>query len=529
MNGARFWSVVLIVGVVLSIGGLLAWAEQDPQYGGTLVFGAVSEQATLDAANQFDTSGMRVMSNIFDNLVNIGPDGEPEPGLAESWDFADDLMSCVFHLRRGVQFHDGTPFDAEAVAFNFDRQMNPDNPYNQYGAWGWYHWLFEPALKSVEAIDDYTIRIELYIPWSPLIAHLAICGTGTISSPTAIKKWKEEIGDHPMGTGPFKLEEWIKGDHLTLVANEDYWGGRPYLDEVVIRWIPDNSVRSAALTRSEIDFMTDFSAPSYEILSAESDVNVILAPPLNLSFMCMNMDKEPFDDILVRLAVQHAIDKEAMVASLYGKLGESLNGPVPSPEWGYHPGLKAYEYDPELSKALLAAAGYPNGFETEILIYSQGRGYNPVGPELAEVIQSYLAKVGISARINKMEWTAFSVDLQAGKHAISFYGWYGDNLDPDGYIYTFCHSSAANPPEANNVAFFRDEGADELIERAQAVTDVAVRRELYFRIQEIVNASAGYLWLNGIKQPYALSARVQNYTPNPVPWHLSFSKVWVAP
>jgi peptide/nickel transport system substrate-binding protein len=516
----------MLVVVVLLGGALTISAEDVPRYGGTLIFAAATEQSGLDPANVFDTAAMRIARNIAENLTNLGPDGEPVPGLAESWDLSDNGLTWVFHLRKDVTFHDGTPFNAQAVFFNFDRQMNPDNPYYEHGPWGWWDWMYAPIIKSVQVLDEFTIKMELNTPFSPLLAHLAISASGTILSPAAIEKWGAEIGIHPVGTGPFKFKEWVRGDHVTLEAFDDYWGGRPYLDEVIIKFIPDNTVRGAALAQGEVDLITDFSSPTYQALSAVPGVELIAAAPLNMSYLVMNTEKKPFDDVLVRLAVQYAINKNELVSSLYGELGEVFNGPVPSPEWAYHADLQSYDYNPEISKALLAAAGYPNGFDTELWIYSAPRGYNPVGPELAEVIQAYLGEVGINAKVVVRDYTAHSTQLKQYEHEMAFFGWYGDDLDPDEFIYIFCRSTEQTG--TMNLARYKNARVDELLDRARTITDITARRELYLRAQEIIAADAAWVWLNGIKQPYAFRSRVKNFHPNPVPWCLYFGGVWVS-
>ena len=523
---SRTWAVVgllILVAVGWSIG--VAGAGS-PKVGGTLVFGAATEQDSLDPAGTFDTAAMRINGWVAENLTNLGPDGNPVPGLAESWEMSADGMTWTFHLRQGVVFHDGTPFNADAVVFNFDRQMNPQNPYYQYGSWGWWDWMYAPVIKSVYKIDAMTVGMTLNFPFSPLLAHLAISGAGTILSPAAIQQYKADVATHPVGTGAFALKEWVRGDHITLVAFDRYWGGRPYLDQIIVRFIPDNTVRAGALIRGEIDLMTDFSPPQLDTLRT-AGAQIMIAASLNLSYLAINSEKAPFDNILVRIAVQHAIDKDGLVQALYGELGEVAKGPIPSPEWAYDPNLRQYEYDPELARQYLAAAGYPNGFTTELSIYSAARGYNPVGTELAEAIQAYLAEVGITATISISDYTAHNAKVHSGQHELAFYGWYGDDLDPDEFIYTFCHSSNATVPGANNLAFIKSEEIDSLIDQARTVTDIEARRALYVRAQELVNSTAGWVWLNGIKQPYALTARVQGFTPNPVPWCLDLSHVWL--
>lgn len=521
------FAIAILVGMLL-LGGSSLLAADAPRYGGTLIYGAATEPSGLDPAITFSTGGQRMASNILETPLRLrDSDGALEPSLAESWKVSEDGLIWVLYLRQGVKFHDGTPFNAEAFVFNVDRQMNPENPYNQYGPWVYWEWLYRNLVVGVKAVNEYTVEIEINAPFAPFLNYLAFPGAFSMSSPTAIKEWEGEYGTRPVGTGRFKFKEWIRGDHITLVANEDHWEGRPYIDQVVTRFIPDNTVRSAALIGGEIDLMLDFGKTAYTVLSAELGIRIILSPPVNISYLAMNIRQKPFDDVLVRLAVQHAINKEEIVEALYGDLGEVSNVPIPRSMTGHHSGIEAYEYDPELSKKLLAAAGYPNGFDTELAIYDAPRGYNPVGSELAEVVQSYLAAVGINAEITVADYTSHIAMTQRREHKMAFYGWNADHLDPDGFIYTFCHSESAEPG-GYNMPLYTNLEVDALINRAQVVTDMDVRTELYRRAQEIVNAGAAWLWLSSTTPAFAISPRVQNFIPNPLPVILHFDELWLS-
>lgn len=517
---------IRLVFALLLLSLLSGALAQTPVKGGTLHFGTATEPDTLDAAGAFDTAAMRINSSVTENLVRLGADGNPEPGLAESWDVSEDGLLWTFNIRPNVTFHDGTPLDAAAVVFNFERQMDTAHPYNQYGSWGWWDWMFAPAIDRVYAVGDMTVVMELAFPFSPLLAHLGISGAGTILSPTAIAEHGAQIGNHPVGTGPFMLTEWVRGDHITLTAFDDYWGEEPHLDAIIIRFIPDNTVRSAALTRGEIDIMTDFSGQQLEMLR-QGGAQVQIAPALNVSYLAMNSKSAPFDDIRVRLAVQHAIDTETLLQALYGDLGEPALGPIPSAMWAFDPDASRYEYDPGLAKQYLADAGYENGLDVELSIYSAPRGYNPVGTELAQVVQMYLTAVGINATIKVTDYTAHAADVGNGNHQLAFFGWNGDDLDPDGFIQTLVHSANAITPGANNIAFIENPELDALIDQARTVTDVDERRALYLEAQQLVHESAGWIWLNGVRQAYALSPRVQGFEANPIPWRIDFSTTWL--
>jgi peptide/nickel transport system substrate-binding protein len=530
MKSRKIGLAVMLV-VLLGSMGAMSWAaDKTPKYGGKIVYGAASEPETLDAAAAFDTQAMRFSCMIAETLTRTEENGTIGPALAEKWEVSKDGLSIVFTLRKNVKFHDGTPLDADAVIFNYDRQSNKENPYYQYGDWVWYDWMFKPIIKGVSKVDDYRIKMELHKPFSPLLAHLTISGFGTIVSPTAIKAGKEKVGLAPVGTGPFKFKEWVRGDHITLVANKDYWRGKPYVEEIIARFIPDNAVRAAALEKGEIDLITDFGVETYDQLKKSKNVTVTLGPALNLSFMSLNTKVKPFDDVRVRRAVAHAINIEELVKSLYGPLGEVLSTPIPKAlAWAHNPNVKPHKFDPAYSKKLLAEAGLPNGFETEILIYSEPRGYNPAGKELAEVMQGYLIPIGIKTKIKAVPYSEQKVITKTGQgYEMVCTGWYGDDLDPDGFINSFLNSAGAKPPSVNNFARYESSEMDKLLEEGKRLVDTGARKKVYFKAQELAYEDVPNIWINSIKQPYATTKRVQGAKFPATPYSFDFlGRVWV--
>lgn len=527
-NYFKIGLVSVLIALSICVGST-CWASEAKQ-GGKIVYGASSEPATLDAPVAFDTQAMRFGSLIAENLTRTNSDGSVGPGLAERWEVSSDGLGVMFYLRENVKFHDGTPFNADAVLFNFERQMDKNHPYYQYGDWVWYDWMFSPIIKNVSKADDYTVKMELKKPFSPLLAHLSISAFGSIFSPAAIKAGKDKFGLNPVGTGPYIFKEWVRGDHITLVANKNYWQGRPHIDEITVRFIPDNSVRGAALEKGEVDIITDFGVETYKLLNKNANVNIILGPALNLSYLAMNMETKYFGDIRVRRAVAHAINKEELVQALYGPLGELCNTPIPRAlGWAHNSNVKPHKYDPQLSKKLLAEAGYPNGFETEILIYSEPRGYNPAGKELAEVIQSYLLPVNIKAKIKAVPYSEQKVITKSGKgYEIVCLGWYGDDLDPDGFINSFLNSAGSKPPSVNNFAHYESQEMDSLLEKGQNLVDIEARKRVYHKAQELSNNDFPIIWINSIKQPYATNKRLKGVEVAAMSWAFDFlARAWV--
>ncbi|MDA3951476.1 MAG: ABC transporter substrate-binding protein [Spirochaeta sp.] len=475
-------------------GGSAEEASSDgPQSGGVLVFARSGDSVGLDPARETDGESFYGSTQIFDNLVEFVPGTtEIRPALAESWDIADDGLTFTFHLREGVEFHDGTPFNAEAVKFSFDRQRNEDHPYFDLGPWKyWGYMSMSDIVDDIVVEDEYTVRFDLKKVEAPFLANLAM-DFAAIVSPTAVAELGEDFKNNPVGTGPFSFVEWVKDDRIVVERNEDYWRRPAYLDRLVLRVIPDATARFLALQAGEVDVI-DFPSPEdLEAMEADPDIELIQQPGLNVGYIAMNNDKEPFGDVLVRRAVNHAINKQDIIDAVFGSAGQPATNPIPPTMWSHNDDIDPYEYDPERARELLAEAGYPDGFETDLWAMPVSRPYFPDGRTVAEIAQANLAEVGIDAEIVSFDWGTYLDRTDSGEHEMALLGWTGDNGDPDNFLYVLLSSDAAEIP-AGNIAFWRNDEFDTLIEEAKTTFDMDRRTELYMEAQEVFHDQAPWV------------------------------------
>ena len=274
-----------------------SWDEKAcGRVGGTLVFAQAQDAVTLDPHDAVDGFSVNNTSNVFDTLVRFRADTtQVEPSLAESWTASADGLVWTFKLRKGVKFHDGTRLDAEAVKFNYERQINPKHPYH-HGAFEYAGFTFQ-NVKSVEAVDALTVRFTLSARFAPFITNMAMFSTG-IASPAAIKKYGKDFFKNPVGSGPFKFVEWVQKDHVTHEANKEYWAGRPCIDRLIIRGIPDNTVRLLEMEKGTVHMMDQVNPPDYGRIRQNKDLVLSTGPGLNIGYLAMNVEKEPFNDCL---------------------------------------------------------------------------------------------------------------------------------------------------------------------------------------------------------------------------------------
>jgi peptide/nickel transport system substrate-binding protein len=337
-------------------------------------------------------------ANVYEGLTRFAADGSILPGLASSWEIAPDGLSWVFNLRPGVTFHDGTPFTAEDVAFSFERAMAEDSTNAQKQ-------LFE-GINAVNVIDDVTVEIGLDAPKGSLLFNLA-WGDAVILSPASA----ETNRTNPVGTGPFRFSQWVQGDRVELVAYEDYWGEKPKLEKVTFKFISDPTAAFAAMMAGDIDAFPVFPAPE-NLMQFEADprFQVVVGTTEGETILAINNARAPFDDIRVRQAIAHAIDRQAIVdGAMFG-----YGTPIGSHFAPHHPafvdltGMSAY--DPERSRALLAEAGLAEGFSTTLALpppsYARRGG---------EIVASQLRAVGIETQIVNMEWAQWLEQVFSGK------------------------------------------------------------------------------------------------------------------
>nr|WP_282021048.1 ABC transporter substrate-binding protein [Planomicrobium okeanokoites] len=480
-----------------------------------LIFGRGGDSVSLDPITVTDGESFKVTKNIFDTLVNFGEqDTEIEPGLASEYTAAEDGLTYTFTLEEGVTFHDGTDFNAEAVVANFDRWAAGDaDQFPYYGSmFGGFGDEEGHVIESVEATGDYEVTIKLKRPMAPFLKNLAMSPFG-IASPTAIEEQGDAFGDNPVGTGPFKFVEWNRNDTVRIEKFEDYWvEGEPKLDEVVFRAIPDNSGRLNALLAGEIDLADGINPSDAETIESNDDLQLYERPSMNVGYLGLTTTREPFDDPKVRQAMNHAIDRQAIVDAFFEGRGEVAKNPLPPVISGYNDAIEGYDYDPEKAKALLEEAGLGDGFEMELWAMPVPRPYMPDGQKVAEAIQSDLAEVGITAEIVSYEWATYLEKAANGEADAFLLGWTGDNGDADNFLYVLLDQDNIG---SNNYTYYENQELHDILIEAQTEVDEDVRNELYAQAQEIIHEDAPWVPLAHSTPLLAGGSNVVNFKPHP--------------
>jgi len=478
--------------ITLFVGELLLSCTKRQSEATTVIFGRAGDSVGLDPARESDGESFAVSEQIFDCLIEFNP-GTTEiiPSLAEKWDISKDNLVYVFYLRKGVKFHDGTPVNAQAVVFSFERQFKEDNEYNKYGPWKYWGYMdMSSIIESVTAKDDYTVEFRLKRVEAPFLSDLAMTFS-SIVSPTAFMKDPEGFSSHPVGSGAFKFVSWTKDSEIVLEKNNDYWGS-VMVDRVILKVIPDATARWLALQKAEVDLIEFPSADDLPAMEKDSNIQLIQQPGLNVGYLALNTQKKPYDDKRVRQAMNYAINKKEIIKAVYGNAGQEAKNPLPPIIWSYNDDIEEYPYNPKKAMDLLMQAGYPNGFNTQLWAMPVARPYNPNARKVAEIMQAQLAKVNIKAEIISYEWGTYLDKTDNGEHQAAMLGWTGDNGDPDNFLFVLLSIPSAEVP-ASNIAFWKNEEFNNLIIEAKTITDVDQRSVLYKKAQEIFHEEAPWV------------------------------------
>lgn len=473
-----------------------------------------------------------VTEQIYDNLVNFERGGtKVVPALAEKWTISKDGLEYTFNLRKGVKWQSNknfTPsrdFNADDVMFMFERQWKENDPYFKVTSsnHSYFGDMGMPALlKSVDKVDEYTIKLTLNAPEAPLLANLAMQFAGVQSKEYAIAMLKagtpEKIDQEPVGTGPFQLVQYQKDAIIRFKAFSQYWAGKAKIDDLIFSITPDASVRWAKLQKGECHVMPYPNPADLDTMRKDANVVVQEQPGLNIGYLAYNTTKKPFDDVRVRKAINMAIDKKAIVSAVYLSTGVAATNPIPPGQWSYNKAIKDDAFNPAEAKKLLAAAGFPNGFTTDLWAMPVQRPYNPNAKRIAELMQADLAKVGVKAEIKSFEWGEYRKRMQNGEHQMGMLGWTGDNGDPDNFLNTLlgCASAKSN---GSNVAKFCYQPFDDLVLKAKQVTNPAERTKLYEKAQVIFKEQAPWFTIAHAVQIAPVRKEVIDYKLSPFAKH----------
>jgi len=493
-KGMIFLAMVLSVVMVVSV------FAAGPKRGGTLVFGRGGDSVGLDPAYETDGNSFMICDNIFEALVAYKDESTAlEPGLATSWEIAPDGKTYTFHLRKGVKFHDGTPFNADAVVFSIGRMMKDRNVKFSGKGWDipkqdrppeyWVSMEMDGTIASIEAVDEYTVVFRLKRVEAPFLANMGM-DFADIISPTAFMKDPAGFLRNPVGTGPFKFVQWVRDDRIVLAANKDYWDKEagPYLDRLIFRAIPENSVRFLELKGGNIH-VCQFPNPA-DIPLAERDpkIKVIAQPGMNIGYLGFGLTREPWkSNVKLRKAIAHAIDRKAIVDNIYQGMGEVAKNPIPPTMWGYNRNIPGYVFDRELAKKLLAEAGYPGGKGLhELTLWSMPvpRPYNPEGLKVGIAMIGDLAKIGIKARIISYDWGTYLKRQREQPKDMDMFqlGWTGDNGDPDNFL-AVLFDGLASPSIRTQ---WHNSEYHKLILAGKQTVDQAKRAEIYQKALQVM-------------------------------------------
>ena len=494
----------------------------------TLTIARPADPVSLDPHYDTTAPGSWVYTQVLEPLITVNQQMEIEPRLATSWEFVEPTR-LRFTLREGVTFHDGTPFNAEAVKFTWDRALHGNPP----GRWA----SLAGPVVGVEVVDEYTVDLVASQPYGPLLLVAAMPYTGIVS-PTAVQAMgNDAFSRAPVGTGPFKVVEWRSNDRIILEAYDDYWRGRPKLDRLVFRTIPEEGARMLSLQTGEVDMVLQPAPTELAALAANPRFVVEGAPGVGIFYLGFNLSRDHVSDPRVRQAIAHAIDRELIVEAILeggGVLADSILG---EPVFGYAPMnlLERYPYDPERARQLLDEAGYTMNSSGQ-LVDSSGRplvlrmlpsaGRSLKDREIAEVIQEFLRQVGITVELDVFEW-ATTFELMRGEtldYDLITFTWFTTTADADYTMYSNFVSTEL-PPASWNRWRYADPEVDELIKAARASLDPDERRQLYARVQERLAVDLPAIPLYGSYEVAALSANVTGYVAHPIQYILDLFPV----
>lgn len=495
--------------------------DPEPRRGGTFVFGRSADAKGLDPAAITDGESVMVVTNLFDTLVAVDPDSlEIVPALAESWEASPDGTVWTFRLREGVRFHDGTPCDAAAVAFSFERQRDPGHPAHTGDCPYWLDYFKDVA--RTEAVDSRTVRITLERPYAALLPILTLFSASVVS-PSAFAsegvgpdgKYRYDFARKPVGTGPFVFKEWKTAERIVLEANPRHFRGRPALDALVFRPIEHAQSRMRELLAGGVHGIHTPDLVDVPRAAANPDLVVLSRPGLNVGYLAMNNDKPPFHDPRVRRAIALAIDKRRLVQAAYNGMADPAETMCPPGIDGHLP-FPTEPPDPPRARALLAEAGFPEGFATELWYGDATRTYLTDPDTTAVQIQQDLAAIGVRVTLRKMVWTAYLPATQRGDHPMCLLGWMADFKDADNFLYGLLDKDNARPGSSQNVSFYRGEKVHELLVRARAELDPARRVELYHEAQRILREDAPTVPLAHGRDFRVFRREVRGFTIHPV-------------
>jgi len=438
--------------------------------------------------------GKSVALYMFDNLIEVGPDGKLLPALAESWKVVDP-KTIVFNLRKGVKFHNGEDFNADAAKFSIDRMKDPATKSGVASKYA--------SIENVQVVDPYTIQLNLNKPDATLF--FAFAAQLGMEPPNYVKQvGAEGFAAKPVGTGPYKFVDWVRGDHITVEANPNYWDGspkgKPTFQRITFKPIPEESARVAALKSGQVQFIDHVSGDIASTLGS-NDIAVVSKETTQLPQVHIDTKNGPTKDVSVRQALNYAVDVETIMKDVLKIQGKRLNTSMSPSTIGYDPSLAPYTYDPNKAKQLLAQGGFGSGFSTKI-------DYPTVETKaVVEAIQAYLGAVGVKADVNPMEIGAFNTNWRAAKDKMAPLAFvtYGAESDPGNMgLFLTCQGLLSR---------YCNQQVDELWQKQLQTYDETERANEMKQIGKLIHDDAGFIFMYPGVENYAMSKKLTGFTP----------------
>ena len=471
--------------VALLAMGLIAFIPHQALAAKELRIGIGIDADSLNPHEQTTTLIQNICDFMYDTLFYQNEQAKVVPMLATEKSVSKDGLVWTFKLRHGVKFHDGTPFTAEAVKAGLDRALDPKLKVPLR--------FMITMIDRVEVVDDYTVKIHLKYPYAPLDYVLS----ATISapfSPKAVKELGDKLAVQPVGTGPYKLGEWVKGERIVLVRNDNYYGKKPTLDRIVFTVVPEHGTRTAMIRSGDLDMIVLPQPPDVAAMEKDPNLKVINAPSTRYLFMGINNQKDIFKDKRVRQALNYAVDKDTIVKKVLFSLADVAEGPMPESLFGYYK-VGKYEYNPKKAKELLAAAKFPMDRKISMITPT---GRYTFDRQVSEAIQAYLTDIGLNVELRTYDWPTYIAmiykHIEQSETELFLLGWGPIILDADFMLYGQFHSSVL-PPKGMGSAFYSNPEADKLFDEGRMAQDPAKRKEIYKKASLLLWDDAPWIWL----------------------------------
>lgn len=479
--------------------------EGAPQYGGSVNVALHGEIDTIDPHQSVTIVGFQVYQNIVESPVTPSADlSTMEPELATDWTISEDGLTYTFNLRQGVKFHNGKDFSAEDVIFSYERIMNPDFPAADASSF--------TMVESVEAPDEHTVVFKLKFPFAAFLTKLEQLW---VLPKDTEANFEQEL----IGTGPFKFKEWVSGDHITLERFDDYWEeGKPYLDEVIYKPIPEDATKLVELQTGGLNFISN--VPYKDIAELENDPNLQVYRILGVvrDHLGFNVTKPPFDNPKVRQAMGYLVDREAIAEAILEGYALPAQIAIPTSHWAFNPDIAdAYSFDPEKARQLLTEAGYPDGFKATIKV-------SPTYPQeikMAELIAEAAKEIGVEFEIVQLEWSTWIEEVVTNGDYEAEIVLISGGIDPDDFFYQWHHSD-----EIFNIWRFSTPELDALLDKGRQVQDQAERAAVYQEIQAYLIEQAPMVHIIYRESVMASDAKVKGFVMTGRE-DMTFKTVWI--